>query len=282
MHIGSYIYDGKISYGVKVEGGIFDLGGRLNKHYADLPSLIRGFALDQAAKVSKGESADFTEDDVIFVPIMPAPVNIYCTGINYLDHITETKRDRPEFPTLFLKTHQSMVGHMQPLVRPKISQQFDFEGELAIVIGKPGRYIKKENWQDYIAGYTILMDGSIRDFQQISVDQGKNFYRSSSSGPWMVTIDEAPKKFSSMKLTTKLNGQVMQSSDAGQLCFGIPELLSYFSQIFYFQPGDIIATGTPGGVGSKRSPPVWMKSGDQLEVEISGIGTLKNYIVDEL
>ncbi len=281
MKIGSYIYNGKASYGVKLDDGVVDLGRRLGKFYPDLPTLIKAFALGEAAEVSQNQSPDFREEDVYFLPLMPAPVNIYCAGINYLDHIEETGRDKPEFPTLFMKSQQSMIGHGQELVRPKVSDQFDFEGEFAVVIGKPGRYIAKENWKDYIAGYTIIMDGSIRDFQKRSVDQGKNFYHSSSSGPWLITMDEVPGDFRDMKLTTRLNGKVMQASDLGKLCFDVSDLISYYSQIFYFQPGDMIATGTPGGVGSRRDPPVWMKPGDELEVEITGIGILKNAVVGE-
>ena len=281
MKIGSYIYNGKASYGVKLDDGIVDLGRRLGKFYPDLPTLIKAFALGEAEEASQNQSPDFREEDVYFLPLMPAPVNIYCAGINYLDHIEETGRDKPEFPTLFMKSQQSMIGHGQELVRPKVSDQFDFEGEFAVVIGKPGRYIAKENWKDYIAGYTIIMDGSIRDFQKRSVDQGKNFYHSSSSGPWLITMDEVPGDFRDMKLTTRLNGKVMQASDLGKLCFDVSDLISYYSQIFYFQPGDMIATGTPGGVGSRRDPPVWMKPGDELEVEITGIGILKNAVVGE-
>ena len=281
MKIGSYIYNGKASYGVKLDDGIVDLGRRLGKFYPDLPTLIKAFALGEAAEASRNQSSDFREEDVYFLPLMPAPVNIYCAGINYLDHIEETGHEKPEFPTLFMKSQQSMIGHGQELVRPKVSDQFDFEGEFAVVIGKPGRYIAKENWKDYIAGYTIIMDGSIRDFQKRSVDQGKNFYHSSSSGPWLVTMDEVPGDFRDMKLTTRLNGKVMQASDLGKLCFDVSDLISYYSQIFYFQPGDMIATGTPGGVGSRRDPPVWMKPGDELEVEITGIGILKNAVVGE-
>ena len=281
MKIGSYIYNGKASYGVKLDDGIVDLGRRLGKFYPDLPTLIKAFALGEAVEACRNQSPDFREEDVYFLPLMPAPVNIYCAGINYLDHIQETGRDKPEFPTLFMKSQQSMVGHERELVRPKVSDQFDFEGEFAVVIGKPGRYIAKDNWKDYIAGYTILMDGSIRDFQKRSVDQGKNFYHSSSSGPWLVTMDEVPGDFRDMKLTTRLNGIVMQASDLGKLCFDVSDLISYYSQIFYFQPGDMIATGTPGGVGSRRDPPVWMKPGDELEVEITSIGILKNTVVGE-
>ena len=281
MKIGSYIYKGKTSYGVEIQGGIFDLGSRIGDKYPNLQILIRSFALAEANKLSSGKSPDFSQEDIIFLPLMPDNINIYCAGINYLDHIQETGRTRPEKPTLFLKTYQSMVGHLENLVCPSASEQYDFEGELAVIIGKPGKNIAKDNWEDYVAGYTILMDGSVRDFQKVSVDQGKNFYHSSSVGPWLVTRDECASDFSELKLTTRLNSEVMQSSDAGKLCFDVPELISYYSKIVHFQPGDIIATGTPGGVGSRRNPPIWMKKGDQIEVEISGLGTLSNTIIDE-
>ena len=281
MKIGSYIYKGKTSYGVEVQDGIFDLGSRIGDKYPNLQILIRSFALAEANKLSSGKSPDFSQEDIIFLPLMPDNINIYCAGINYLDHIQETGRTRPEKPTLFLKTYQSMVGHLENLVCPSASEQYDFEGELAVIIGKPGKNIAKDNWEDYVAGYTILMDGSVRDFQKVSVDQGKNFYHSSSVGPWLVTRDECANDFSELKLTTRLNSEVMQSSDAGKLCFDVPELISYYSKIVHFQPGDIIATGTPGGVGSRRTPPIWMKNGDQIEVEISGLGTLSNTIIDE-
>ena len=281
MKIGSYIYKGKTSYGVEVQDGIFDLGSRIGDKYPNLQILIRSFALAEANKLSSGKSPDFSQEDIIFLPLMPDNINIYCAGINYLDHIQETGRTRPEKPTLFLKTYQSMVGHLENLVCPSASEQYDFEGELAVIIGKPGKNIAKDNWEDYVAGYTILMDGSVRDFQKVSVDQGKNFYHSSSVGTWLVTRDECPNDFSELKLTTRLNSEVMQSSDAGKLCFDVPELISYYSKIVHFQPGDIIATGTPGGVGSRRTPPIWMKNGDQIEVEISGLGTLSNTIIDE-
>ena len=280
MKIGSYIQGGRPSYGVLAGGGIVDLGRRLGDKYPDLLACLKAFALDEAMAAAAGQSPDFAEDDVIHLPIIPSPVNVYCAGINYLDHIEETGSERPEFPTIFLKTEQAFVGHNQPIIRPRVSEQFDFEGEFAIVIGKPGRHIKSENWLDHVAGYTLLMDGSIRDFQRLSVDAGKNFFHSSSSGPWMVTRDEVP-DFADMAIETRLNGEVMQRSSIDQLCFDVGDLMAYYSQIFQFQPGDIISTGTPGGVGARRDPPLWMKAGDELEIEISGIGVLRNPIIDE-
>ncbi len=280
MQIGSYIYRGEPSYGVLVDGGIVDLGSRVGDKFPDLLSVLKAGALDEVRSVVDGQSADVSADSVDYLPLIPAPVNCYCAGINYLDHIEETGREKPEFPTLFMKTQQAIVGHGQPIVRPKVSTKFDYEGEFAVVVGRSGRYIRREDWRDYVAGFTILMDGSIRDFQQRSVDQGKNFYKSSACGPWMTTLDAAP-DFADMTIETRLNGEVMQHSTIDQLCFDSADLLAYYSQIAQLEPGDIIATGTPGGVGSRREPPVWMKAGDVLEVEIAGLGTLRNPVVDE-
>ena len=281
MKIGSYIIDGKASYGVKTDEGIVDLGRRLGNRYADLPTVIRAFALDEASETADGEPPDFGENDIEFLPLIPAPVNTYAAGVNYMTHIIETGRKVPEVPSLFLKTQQAFVGHKQNIVRPRVSECLDYEGELAVVIGKPGRYISENNWRDYVAGYTIINDGSIRDFQKRGVDQGKNFYHSSASGPWMVTLDEAPKDFADMTLTTKKNGQVRQQATVDKLCFSVAQLMAYYSQIFHFQPGDIITTGTPDGAEHYRNPPAWLVPGDEVEIEITGIGILRNRVVDE-
>ncbi|MDG2034119.1 MAG: fumarylacetoacetate hydrolase family protein [Rhodospirillales bacterium] len=281
MKIGSYIVGGKTSYGVRVEDGIIDLGRRLGDKYADLLAVLKAFALDEAAAMADGQPADFQEADVQFLPLIPAPVNIYAAGINYMTHIRETGRDVPKTPSLFLKTQQSFVGHEQNIIRPKVSECLDYEGEFAAVIGKPGRNIPEDNWRNYVAGYTILNDGSVRDFQKRSLDQGKNFYHSSASGPWMVTLDEAPDNFASMSLTTKKNGEVRQHATVDQLCFTLPQLIAYYSQVFHFQPGDIITTGTPDGAEHYRDPPAWLVPGDEVEIEITGIGVLRNRVVDE-
>ncbi|MAI11328.1 MAG: hypothetical protein CBD27_03750 [Rhodospirillaceae bacterium TMED167] len=281
MKIGSYIVGGKTSYGVRVEDGIIDLGRRLGDKYADLLAVLKAFALDEAAAMADGQPADFQEADVQFLPLIPAPVNIYAAGINYMTHILETGRDVPKTPSLFLKTQQSFVGHEQNIIRPKVSECLDYEGEFAAVIGKPGRNIPEDNWRNYVAGYTILNDGSVRDFQKRSLDQGKNFYHSSASGPWMVTLDEAPDNFASMSLTTKKNGEVRQHATVDQLCFTLPQLIAYYSQVFHFQPGDIITTGTPDGAEHYRDPPAWLVPGDEVVIEITGIGVLRNRVVDE-
>jgi 2-keto-4-pentenoate hydratase/2-oxohepta-3-ene-1,7-dioic acid hydratase in catechol pathway len=224
--------------------------------------------------------ADFPIEAVKFLPLIPAPVNVFCAGINYMDHVIETGNEPPDVPVLFMKIQQSLVGHGNPIIRPNVSVQFDYEAELCVIIGQRGRNIPINDALSYVAGYTCLMDGSVRDFQKIAVDQGKNFYHSSSVGPWMVTPDELPDT-SEMHIEGRLNGQVMQHSTIDQLIHKVDYLISYYSQIAELQPGDMISTGTCGGVGHRRTPPVYMKGGDVFEVEISGIGILRNPVIEE-
>ena len=280
MKLGSYIHEGKPGYGAQVPGGIFDLTRRLAADYPDLLALLRGGGLDAARKLAQAKVRISRKRMPSSRPT--APVNIFCAGVNYLDHIEEMGRERPPNPTLFMKLAQSLVGHNQPLIKPRLSECFDFEAELAVVIGKGGWHIQiqKENWRDHVAGYSCLMVGSIRDFQKLAVDQGKNFYHSSASGPWMVTLDEVPEP-ADMKIEGRLNGEIMQHSSIDMLIFGVAELVSYYSGIVQLEPGDMISTGTPAGVGHGRSPELYMKAGDVFEVEITGVGLLSNPVVDE-
>jgi 2-keto-4-pentenoate hydratase/2-oxohepta-3-ene-1,7-dioic acid hydratase in catechol pathway len=281
MKIASYIHNGAESYGAVVDDGIIDLRSRIGETYPDLLSLIQAQALDEAAAAAAvaGESADVGVDAITFLPLIPAPVNVFCAGINYMDHVLETGNEPPEVPVMFMNLQQSLVGHDQPLIRPKVSIQFDYEVELCVVIGQRGHNIAIEDALSYVVGYTCLMDGSIRDFQKIAVDEGKNFYHSSSVGPWMVTPDELPAA-AEMHIEGRLNGQVMQHSTLDQLIHGVDYLISYYSQIVELQPGDMISTGTCGGVGHRRTPPVYMKAGDVFETEITGIGVLSNPVID--
>jgi 2-keto-4-pentenoate hydratase/2-oxohepta-3-ene-1,7-dioic acid hydratase in catechol pathway len=203
-------------------------------------------------------------------------------GLNYRKHIAETGREPPRWPSIFTRCMESLVAHGQPLVRPKVSKQLDFEGELGVIIGKPGRHITAAEALEHVAGYTIVNDGSVRDYQRHTIQffPGKNFWRSGSIGPWLVTPEELPAPLA-MQLTTRLNGKVMQQAFLDELVFGVADLIAYLSDITPLIPGDIIATGTPGGVGAFREPPVWMQPGDLVEVEISGLGILSNHIVDE-
>ena len=203
-------------------------------------------------------------------------------GRNYKGHVAEVGAKLPEFPTLFLRTAQSLVASGSSIVRPQVSSNFDFEGELTLVIGKAGRHISKENALQHVFGYTILNDGSIRDYQlKHSLAVGKNFESAGSMGPWVVTSDEITDP-SKLTLSTHLNGVQVQHSPTNDLIFDIPTIIAYISQFTRLLPGDVIATGTPDGVGFARNPPLWMKPNDVISVTISGIGTLTNTVIDEV
>lgn len=206
---------------------------------------------------------------------------ILCVGVNYRPHIEEMGREVPDYPVVFTRFPSSLVGDGEVLVRPRVSEKYDFEGELAIVIGKPARHVDRERAYDYVAGYCCFMDGSVRDWQTHThqFTPGKNFEKSGAIGP-MVAADEIADP-TALSLTTRINGQVMQEGRVADLVFDIPKLIEYCSTFTELLPGDIIATGTPGGVGAARKPPVWLKSGDVVEVEISGIGVLRNEVRDE-
>lgn len=281
MKLVSFRQNGKDSYGVIVDGGIVNAGAALGAKYPSLKSVLEADALDELEALA-ANPADFSMEEVDLLPPIPQSGKIFCVGINYMAHIKEMKREKPAHPWIFMRTDHCQVGHKQPMIRPKLSERFDFEGELAVVIGKTGHHIKPEEALDYIAGYSCFNDGSIRDYQRHSqlFTAGKNFYQSGSFGPWLVTSDEIPDP-KKLNLETRLNGEVMQSACVDDLCFDIPYLIEYLSSIGPLRPGDVIVTGTPGGVGFGRDPFVWMKQGDTIEVEISSIGVLSNPIVDE-
>lgn len=206
---------------------------------------------------------------------------ILCVGVNYRPHIEEMGREIPSYPVVFTRFASSLVGPGEPVIRPQASEQLDFEGELAIVIGKNARHVSRENALDYVAGYCCFLDGSVRDWQRHTgqFTAGKNFDRSGAIGP-MVPAADVPDP-TTLELTTRVNGEVMQRGNVADLVFDIPRLIEYCSTFTELRPGDIIATGTPGGVGAARTPPVWLKDGDVVEVDISGIGVLRNPVQDE-
>ena len=277
MRIATYTHNGAASYGAVVGDGIVDLKKRLPK-YPSLLALLEAGALDEAKKAIQGQKADFAESAIAYLPLIPDRINIYCTGLNYKEHIAETNSEAPKFPRLFMKLDESLVGARQPMVKTKLSKEYDFEGELMVVMGKTARQVSEKDAMQYVAGYTIFNDGSIRDFQRRTTDQGKNFYRSSSVGPWMVTMDEVPPD-DKMDLISRLNGKVEQQTNVANMIFPVPVLVSYFSNISRLRPGDMIATGTCGRVS--YSDKQFMKGGDTIEIEITGIGKLVNPIVDE-
>jgi 2-keto-4-pentenoate hydratase/2-oxohepta-3-ene-1,7-dioic acid hydratase in catechol pathway len=278
MKIASFIHDGRSSYGVVGDDTVSDAGAVLGHRYADLRSLLNsGEGLAELASLRDAPALNVQQ--VQWLPVIPNPDKVLCVGLNYLKHIIETGREVPKHPTLFTRFASAQVGHDQPLILPKASTAFDFEGELAIVIGKAGRHISKANALDHIAGYSLFNDGSIRDWQKhtLQFTAGKNFVGSGSLGPWLVTTDEIA-DINRLTLETRLNGTVVQREGLDDLLFKIPDLIEYISTFTELLPGDVIATGTPGGVGAFRTPPLWMKPGDVVEVEVEGIGTLKNTV----
>lgn len=279
MRWASFGYKGRESYGVVFEDGIVDVGAVAGAAAPSLRAAIAAGILADLGDCAKDEKR-LSPDAVRFLPIIPDADKIIGIGRNYKAHIDELAADAPENPRTFFKHSSSLVGHEQPIEQPKVSTRFDYEGELAVIIGRSGRHIRREDALSHVAGYGILMDGSIRDFQKHSVDAGKNFRRSSSFGPWMVTADEIADP-TALTLKTRLNGNEVQSASTGQLIYDIPFLIEYLSKWLELLPGDVIATGTPGGVGQSRTPPLWLKPGDMLEVEISGIGALRNSVVAE-
>src|SRR5258705_2279062 len=236
--------------------------------------------LPQIKAAAQGAAPDHKLSAVTFLPVIPNPELIACAGINYRSHASETGREVPKQPSMFIRRANTLVGHEGELVRPSVSQNFDFEGELTVVIGRGGRHIPVARALDHVAGYTCFVDGSVRDYQKFSVTSGKNFPGTGPLGPWLVTTDEIPDP-TRLTLMTRLNGSEMQRSGTDLLIYSIPQIIAFCSDFTLLSPGDVIATGTPEGVGHRRNPQVWMKPGDVLEVEITGIGVLRNRIVDE-
>jgi 2-keto-4-pentenoate hydratase/2-oxohepta-3-ene-1,7-dioic acid hydratase in catechol pathway len=254
----------------------------LDNRYGSVKALLAGGGVAELARLGATAKPDHRLDAVALLPVVPDPDKILCIGINYATHVRETGRETPKYPMIFVRFANSQVGHGQPMVKPRASDRYDFEGELAVIIGRRARHVPKERALEYVAGYACYNDGSLRDWQRHSAQftPGKNFLASGALGPWMVTADEIPDP-SRLTLTTRLNGEVMQHAPVSDLIFTVPDLIAYISTFTELVPGDLIATGTPGGVGNYREPPVFMKPGDRIEVEISGIGVLANPIVAE-
>ena len=282
MRLTSFEIEGRQSFGLVTGNGVVDAGRRLGRDTPGLRDALSAGALDRL-RAFESERADYSLEDIQFLPVIPDPAaKVLCVGVNYMPHIKEMGRERPEHPVLFVRFADSLVGHRQPIIRPRASERFDYEGELALVIGKRARHVQREQAYDYVAGYSCFNDGSIRDYQRHTQQwtPGKNFHHSGSFGPWLVTADEQPDP-GKLRLTTRLNGNVVQSESVNELCFDIPALIEYVSTWTQLEPGDVIVTGTPGGVGAGRTPPLWMKAGDKVEIDITGIGVLENPVVDE-
>jgi 2-keto-4-pentenoate hydratase/2-oxohepta-3-ene-1,7-dioic acid hydratase in catechol pathway len=280
MKLVSFSVGSRASYGAVVDDGVVDLGSRLK--YPDLRGLLAARALEEARRQAAGAKPDHALKDLVFAPVIPNPDKIVCVGLNYEEHRVETGRDKTEQPALFLRVAASQVGHGQPMLCPRESTMFDYEGEIAVIIGRGGRRIPQARAYEHVAGYACYNDGSVRDWQRHTVQwtAGKNFVHTGAFGPWMVTADEIPGG-TLLTLTTRLNGAEVQRANTEQMIFKIPRLIEYISTFTTLAPGDVIVTGTPGGVGSRRTPPLWMKPGDTVEVEIDKVGKLVNPIAVE-
>ena len=280
MKLASYVANGNPAFGAVVGDGVVTLNERLKGAYRNLRQALNAGAIDDMRKAIEGAKPDHKLADIRFLPVIPNPRKILCIGINYKSHAAESGHEAPTLPNIFTRFTDTLAAHDGEMVKPKASNTYDYEGELAVVIGRKGRAIDPSKALDYVAGYTCFCDGSARDFFKYSLIASKNFPHTGPLGPWMVTADEIPDP-TKLVLKTRLNGQEMQKSGLDMLIHDIPAIIAFCSKFTPLSPGDIIATGTPEGIGGKRTPPVWMKAGDVLEVEISNIGTLRCNVVDE-
>jgi 2-keto-4-pentenoate hydratase/2-oxohepta-3-ene-1,7-dioic acid hydratase in catechol pathway len=285
MKLASFARDGRPTWGALRHGRVVDLGATLGSPYPDLKALLGGgdLALQAAAAtLASARDADgVLVSECAFLPVIPNPDKIICVGLNYEDHRVETGRARSETPVLFVRFAESQTGHGEPawLPRPETSAQVDYEGELAVVVGRTARYVSSGAALEHVAGYACYNDISVRDWQRHTSQftPGKNFPRTGAFGPFLVTADEVGDPHA-LDIETRLNGQVMQKARTDQMIFKVADLIAYCSKFTTLRPGDVISTGTPGGVGFARTPPIYLAAGDVVEVEISRIGLLRNVV----
>ena len=283
MKLISFLLHNTAQYGIVQGDKVLNLSPILGAQAPDLKTLIAKKMQADAAKALQQHQPDLNYADLHLLPVIPNPNKIICVGLNYGEHVRETGRELTENPALFVRMPDSQVGHGQDIVRPPESHRLDYEGEIAIVIGEGGRRISEADAWKHIFGYACYNDGSIRDWQ-VSTTQwtaGKNFWHTGGFGPWMVTADEIQPN-QKMSLVTRLNGQEMQRATTDMMIHSIPRQIAYISTFIPLQAGDVIVTGTPGGVGNKRNPQVFMKPGDVVEIEVDAIGILRNTIRDEV
>jgi len=284
MKFMSFNLAGRDTFGAVIDGGVVDLGAR-HTDLGDLRAAIRAGRLEQIAAEAASLEADCSIEDVTFLPTIPNPEKIICIGVNYANRNEEYKdgSEPPKYPSVFMRTRESLVGHEQDILDPPESDQLDYEGEIVIVVGKEGRRIAEQDAHEYIAGLTIMNEGSLRDFlrhAKFNVTQGKNFAKSGSLGPWMVTPDELD-PMGELQVITTVNGEERQNDTTNSLMFPFRYLVSYLSTFYHLKPGDIIATGTPNGAGARFDPPKYLTDGDVVQVEVPGLGTLSNKVATE-
>ena len=281
MKLVSFVAKSGESWGAVVDGGIVDLGAKLPE-FANVRALLAQDGLAKAKAAMAGAKADHALDAVRFLPPIPNPGKIFCVGLNYADHVVETKRDKTEDPAIFVRFADSQMGHLEPMLVPPESSHLDYEGEIAVVIGKAGRRIPFERAYDHVAGFSCYNDGSIRDLQWATTQwtTGKNFPATGAFGPWLSTVDEVPAD-TKLTLITRLNGVELQRATTDMMIHSIPRLIEFISVFTPLSPGDVIVTGTPGGVGGRKNPPLWMKDGDIVEIEIDRVGVLRTPVKNE-
>ncbi len=283
MKLISFLNQGVASYGVVQGDDVLDLTPILGAQAPDLKTFIAKALFASATQALQTNKPNLKLSQLQLLPVIPNPDKIFCVGLNYGEHVKETGREVTETPVIFLRLAESQVAHGQDILRPPESHRLDYEAEIAIIIGKGGRRIAEKDAWDHIAGYSCYNDGSVRDWQ-VATSQwipGKNFYKTGGFGPWMVTSDEiAPGQV--MRLQTVLNGQVLQDTTTDKMIHSIPRQIAYISTFMPLSPGDVIVTGTPGGVGNKRNPQIFMKPGDVCEIVVDAIGTLRNGIRDDV
>ena len=280
----SFTYENKNSFGIVKEDTVIDLTQYIDG-VTDLREAIRKDKLNELSEMASLTETGISLEEVRYLPTITNPEKIICIGVNYLDRNAEYKDDSelPKYPSVFMRTRESLVGHKEDILDPPESSQLDYEGEIVLIVGKDGRRIPMEQAKKHIAGMTIMNEGSIRDYlrhAKFNVTQGKNFAKSGSIGPWMVTSDELD-PFSSLEIKTKVNGELRQNDNTDNLMFSFEYLVSYLSTFYHLKAGDIIATGTPNGAGARFDPPKYLTAGDVVEVEVSGIGSLKNGVITE-
>jgi 2-keto-4-pentenoate hydratase/2-oxohepta-3-ene-1,7-dioic acid hydratase in catechol pathway len=285
MRLLSYIIGGEARYGAALDGGVVELSRRIGRDFPDLKGLIARDGLQIAKKAVAGEKPDHALDELALLPPVPAPEKLWCIGVNYMDRNAEYKdnSELPNYPSLFVRSPSSVVGSGQPIEKPDVSDELDYEGELVIVIGKEGRHIPREQAWSHIFGMTLCNEGTVRDWLRhgkFNVTQGKNFDRSGSVGPWIVTSDECDPR-GPHDIITRVNGEVRQQDTTERLMFPFDVLIAYLSTFATLKPGDMIVTGTPTGAGARFNPPRWLRPGDVVEVESSKIGVLRNTVVAE-
>lgn len=282
MKLLSFLREGSSGFGVVVDGGVIDLTGRLSGEVVTLRQAIAAELLGTAADYASGRHPDLGWSDITFLPVIPDPAKILCIGLNYQKHKQETGRPDVEYPTVFTRYADSQVGHRQAMIKPGVSERFDYEGEMAVIMGRGGRNIPAETALSHVAGYACYNEGSVRDWQRHTFlfTPGKTFPGTGAFGPYMVTTDEVG-NYTRLPIQTRLNGEVMQDAKLSDLIFPVEQLIAYCSTFTPLAPGDVIVSGTPGGVGDKRTPPVYLFPGDTVEVEIGCLGTLRNPVMGE-